>query len=76
MKQSDKTIFYSSHIMDGVEKISDRIVILNKGKAIAVGTFSELSEQAGGSLEHIFTTLTGNNAHQSTAGQFINILEN
>lgn len=76
LKQSGKTIFYSSHIMDVVEKISDRIVILNKGEVIAVGTFNELSKQAGGSLEHIFTALTGNNQHQSTAGQFINILEN
>ncbi len=76
LKNTGKTIFYSSHIMDVVEKISDRIVILNKGEVIAAGTFNELNKQAGGSLEHIFTALTGNNAHQSTAGQFINILEN
>ena len=76
LKKTGKTIFYSSHIMDVVEKISDRIVILNKGEAIAIGTFHELSKQAGGSLEHIFTALTGNNEHQSTAGQFINMLEN
>ena len=39
-----KTIFYSSHIMDLVEKISNRIVLLVKGKVVADGTFAELQE--------------------------------
>jgi ABC-2 type transport system ATP-binding protein len=76
LKQSGKTIFYSSHIMDVVEKISDRIIVINKGEVIANGTFQELNAQAqSGSLEKLFTELTGNNQHESTAGQFINILE-
>lgn len=76
LKRSGKTIFYSSHLMDVVEKISDRIIIINKGEMIANGTFEELNTQAKGSLETIFTELTGNKEHSSTAGQFINILEN
>jgi ABC-2 type transport system ATP-binding protein len=75
LKRGGKTIFYSSHIMDVVEKISDRIIIINKGEMIANGTFEELNRQATGSLETIFTELTGNKEHISTAGQFINILE-
>lgn len=75
LKRGGKTIFYSSHIMDVVEKISDRIVIINKGEMIANGTFDELNSQATGSLEKIFTELTGNREHESAAGQFINILE-
>ena len=76
LKQSGKTIFYSSHIMDVVEKISDRIIIINKGEMIANGTFEDLNAQAHrGSLEKIFTELTGNQEHVSAAGQFINILE-
>ena len=76
LKQSGKTIFYSSHIMDVVEKISDRIIVINKGEIIANGTFQELNAQAhSGSLEKLFTELTGNNQHQTTAGHFINILE-
>jgi ABC-2 type transport system ATP-binding protein len=76
LKRSGKTIFYSSHLMDVVEKISDRIMIINKGEMIANGTFEELNTQAKGSLETIFTELTGNKEHSSAAGQFINILEN
>ena len=75
LKKSGKTIFYSSHIMDVVEKISDKIIIINKGEMIANGTFHELNSQASGSLEKIFTELTGNKEHESAAGQFINILE-
>jgi ABC-2 type transport system ATP-binding protein len=75
LRKSGKTIFYSSHIMDVVEKISDRIIIINKGEMIANGTFAELNSQARGSLEQIFTELTGNREHESAAGQFINILE-
>ena len=41
LKQAGKTIFYSSHIMDVVEKISDRIMIINKGEMIANGSFTK-----------------------------------
>lgn len=77
LKQAGKTIFYSSHIMDVVEKISDRIVIINKGEVIADGTFESLKNSAHqGSLENIFTSLTGNDEQKSTAGAFIDVLKN
>ncbi len=75
LKLSGKTIFYSSHLMDVVEKISDRIMIINEGEMIANGTFDELNQHAKGSLEKIFTDLTGNHAYESAAGQFLSILE-
>ncbi|HTE28667.1 ABC transporter ATP-binding protein [Flavitalea sp.] len=77
LKHSGKTIFYSSHIMDVVEKISDRIIIINKGAVIADGTFDELKKAgAEGSLENIFTALTGDQQHLSTAGEFVDIMKN
>src|SRR6185312_9744139 len=45
LKQAGKTIFYSSHLMDVVEKISDRIIVINKGEMIANGSFEELNRQ-------------------------------
>ncbi len=55
-----KTIFYSSHIMDVVERISDRIILLNHGRIAANGTFQELNRQAHqGNLEELFAQLTG-----------------
>jgi len=70
-----KTLFYSSHIMDVVEKFAHRIMILHQGKIIADGTFAELQHrEKSESLEQIFTELTGNQTHQSQAGQFIDAL--
>ncbi len=76
LKIAGKTIFYSSHIMDVVEKISDRIIIIDKGEIKADGTFEELKNNAHqGSLENIFTSLTGDTSiTQSTAHEFINVL--
>ncbi len=76
LKQSGKTIFYSSHIMDVVEKISDRIIIIDKGQVIADGSFDSLQQQAQqGSLENIFTSLTGGDQQNTiTAKEFIHIL--
>lgn len=75
LKHAGKTIFYSSHIMDVVEKISDRIVLINKGTIIANGTFEELkSQRETGSLEQIFNQLTGNNQHVQLAEEFIQVM--
>jgi ABC-2 type transport system ATP-binding protein len=76
LKHAGKTIFYSSHIMDVVEKISDRIVLINQGTVIANGTFEELkSQRDSGSLEQIFNQLTGNNEHVHLAEEFIQIMK-
>lgn len=77
LKKNGKTIFYSSHIMDVVEKISDRIIIIDKGEVIADGSFETLKNEAhAGSLENIFTSLTGGaELHQNTASEFIDILK-
>nr|WP_319398075.1 ABC transporter ATP-binding protein [uncultured Carboxylicivirga sp.] len=63
-----KTIFYSSHLMDVVEKISDRIVLINDGVVIADGTFEELKLD-NSSLEQVFARLTGSkeNIEESNA---------
>jgi ABC-2 type transport system ATP-binding protein len=36
------TIFYSTHILDDVQRVSDTVVILNKGKLVAQGPIEEL----------------------------------
>jgi ABC-2 type transport system ATP-binding protein len=70
-----KTIFYSSHIMDVVERISSRIVLINNGQVVADGTFEELKEKSKeGSLEEIFNQLTGFNKHREIAEEFVSVL--
>ncbi|MEZ0538519.1 ABC transporter ATP-binding protein [Fibrella arboris] len=76
LADSGKTVFYSSHIMDVVEKISDRIIIINAGEIIADGSFAELQAQreTGGSLEQLFGQLTGTGGQDATAEEFIQTL--
>ena len=76
LANSGKTIFYSSHIMDVVEKISDRIIIINQGQIIADGTFAELQHQRPESLEQLFAELTGSEGQTGVAEEFIHTLKN
>lgn len=77
LAKDGKTIFYSSHLMDVVEKISDRIVLIDQGNVIADGTFAELSAQSNDeNLEKMFTRLTGNSNYEEKADAFINAFDN
>lgn len=76
LAKEGKTIFYSSHIMDVVEKVSDRILLLDDGQIVADGSFEELkNNQKEGSLEEIFNQLTGFNDHAKIAKDFVSLVE-
>ncbi|MGD8306979.1 MAG: ABC transporter ATP-binding protein [Ignavibacteria bacterium] len=45
LKERSKTIFLNSHLLSEVEKITDRVGILNKGKLLREGTVRELTEK-------------------------------
>ena len=71
-----KTIFYSSHIMEIVEKISDRIILINDGQIVADGSFEELKGKSmEGSLEGIFNQLTGFNEHKEITEEIVSIVQ-
>ncbi len=42
------TIFFSTHILDDVQRVSDRVIILNHGELIAQGTVEELLSSSQG----------------------------
>ncbi|HVW12573.1 MAG TPA: ABC transporter ATP-binding protein [Mucilaginibacter sp.] len=75
LSQEGKTIFYCSHMMDVVEKVSDRILLINRGEIIADGTFESLKQNHGDTLERIFAKLTGNEGQGSDADAIINALD-
>jgi ABC-2 type transport system ATP-binding protein len=54
------TVFLSSHSLDVVEELADRIAIMDHGRLIGCGTLEALRSQAAvdGSLEQVFLTLT------------------
>jgi ABC-2 type transport system ATP-binding protein len=64
-------ILLSSHLLHLVEEICSRVIIMDRGRKIADGTFAELASRAdlataGSNLEQIFLRVTG---HDSTAGK-------
>jgi ABC-2 type transport system ATP-binding protein len=73
LAKDGKTIFYCSHMMDVVEKVSDKIVLINEGTVIANGTFEELQQQQGNkSLENIFAQLTSKEDLGNAADKLMN----
>ena len=55
-KENGKTVLLSTHIMQEVEAICDRVIILNKGKLIHDKSIKETLKET--SLENLFTKLT------------------
>jgi ABC-2 type transport system ATP-binding protein len=54
-----KTILYSSHVLDVVEKVCDRVLIIHEGSLIADGTPEDLkSSTEQSTLEDVFRKLT------------------
>lgn len=77
LAKEGKTIFYCSHMMDVVEKVSDRIVLIDEGRVIADGSFEELKTQQGDrSLEQIFASLTANSSLDASTDELMKALEN
>jgi ABC-2 type transport system ATP-binding protein len=57
------TVFYSSHLVDVVEKVCTRIAVLDRGRLRAVGTPQEVTIGAGrDTLEQAVRSLTGDGA--------------
>jgi len=52
--QEKTTIFYSTHILDDVQRVSDRVVILDQGQLIAQGPIEELLS-AGRDIVYLIT---------------------
>lgn len=64
LTQRGTTIFFSSHIMEVVERLCTRVGIINQGTLVAEGTLQELRERASGeskdaTLEDIFLNIIG-----------------
>lgn len=56
----NKTVFFSTHVLDVAEKLCDRVAIIHKGRILFCGGMEQMREQfkQDQSLEHIFLELT------------------
>jgi len=71
-----KTILFCSHILDVVERMCTRIVIINNGRQITDGTAQQIREATGtASLEEAFSQLTGVRDVGRVAAEFISVLD-
>lgn len=63
--QENKTVFFSTHILDVAERICDRIGIISKGKLIYIGTIegmrNELKQNK--TLEELYMEITKNDGN-------------
>jgi ABC-2 type transport system ATP-binding protein len=54
-----KTVFWSSHLMDVVERVADRVIVIDRGHVVADGTIADLRARTGdATLEDVFQRLT------------------
>lgn len=54
------TVLFSSHILEVVENLCDRVGIIKKGKLVVCGTMEEIKTNPDSSLEDMFMELTEN----------------
>lgn len=62
LRERGRTMIYTSHYMEEVQRLCDRIVVMHDGEVIGAGTAAELAEQAGtpgANLENVFLAMTG-----------------
>lgn len=58
LKSQGKSIFISTHLLDSIEKICDRILVMKSGKIIKRGSIRELRGDRDLSLEDLFLQVT------------------
>jgi ABC-2 type transport system ATP-binding protein len=75
LKAEGRTVFYCSHMMDVVERVSDRIVLIDKGAIVADGTIEELRKDSSDSLEKIFAKLTLSEDNTERTGSFASVFK-
>jgi ABC-2 type transport system ATP-binding protein len=67
-----KTILYCSHILDVVERLCERVIILDRGRIVADGMTTELlSSSKRATLETLFRSLTTSEDNQELVGAFL-----
>jgi sodium transport system ATP-binding protein len=58
-QKENKAIIFSSHSMQEVERLCDRIVMIHKGRIVEDGRVQDLKEKYGDDLEEVFMRLVG-----------------
>ena len=70
-----KTILYSSHVLEVVEKICSRVVVLHRGRVVAHDSVEHLRDlMALESLEEVFSQLVEERDPRATAEDIVDVM--
>lgn len=60
--KQNKSVFFSTHILEVAERLCDRVGIINRGKLVFIGTYEEMKREFNkkASLEELFMEITDN----------------
>jgi ABC-2 type transport system ATP-binding protein len=75
LKREGKTIFFSTHILNDVETLCDRIAILNRGTIIGSGTLNELFDQEVSHMEVVTSGIPADRLRE-LAGPDVSVSQN
>jgi len=71
-----RMVLYSSHVLDVLEKVCSRVLILNKGRVVAHDSIEHLRESMHeSSLEGIFGQLTREQNHRAVADHILEVMQ-
>jgi len=75
LAEAGKAILYSSHVLEVVEKICSRVVILDQGRIVADDEVSTLrAMMRSPSLEHVFTQLVSREDAAAVAREIVEVM--
>ena len=60
--KQNKSVFFSTHILEVAERLCDRVGIINRGRLVFIGTYEEMKREfnKNASLEELFMEITDN----------------
>jgi ABC-2 type transport system ATP-binding protein len=65
-----KAILYSSHVLESVEKVCDKVIVLHRGRVVADASVQHLRDVMARSFEEVFSQLVLNDDPERTAADF------
>lgn len=75
LADAGSAVLYCSHVLDVVERLCDRALILNKGKVVAEGSIAELRKKtAGTTLDEVFRSVATDVDPEARADALLEVL--
>jgi ABC-2 type transport system ATP-binding protein len=72
MAREGRMILFSSHRLDVVQKVCERVVILHRGQVVADGRVADLRNERTQTLEEVFAEVTSQDDYSAVAADIVN----